>query len=93
MNVVQPTPFSEYTCDVEKLRHALQMGADVNGKDEEGMTALIRASRDGKDDCVSLLLKQDNVDVNATCDCGRTALIWACIEGHSKFVSCRITRM
>ena len=54
--------------------------------------ALLRASREGKDDTVKALLSSPNVDVNATDDNGSTALIEAARFGHDDVVQALLAR-
>src|SRR5690606_18955782 len=57
---------------VEKL---LDLGADVNACDEHKYTALMMASSRGKIHSVSLLLKQESINVNALDKFGHNALV------------------
>ena len=50
--------------DLEGVKAALQRGADVNTKDGDGFTGLIRAVRNNHNSVVELLLKTPNIDVN-----------------------------
>ena len=60
---------------------------DMNAKDDDdGLTALYFASFKGYFKVVRELLKHETVEVNARNDDGRTALITASDEGHSKVV-------
>ncbi|MDE5580404.1 MAG: ankyrin repeat domain-containing protein [Treponemataceae bacterium] len=62
-----------YAPDVARL--LIEMGADVNEKDDQGMTALMRAD-DLPTDITTLLIAH-GADVNARCNDGRTALMFA----------------
>jgi hypothetical protein len=61
----------------------LEKGADVNGKDRGGASALMEASKEGHLDVVKLLLKK-GADANAKDNEGKTALVQAADRGHSK---------
>lgn len=56
----------------------IDAGADVNAKDDNGRTALMRAALLGQDRCVDLLLDA-GADINAQDEVGRSALMEACI--------------
>ena len=60
--------------ETEKVRMALVAGVDGNATNNGGCTALMLAASNGHVAVVELLLQQQNVDVNAADDCGRTAL-------------------
>jgi ankyrin repeat protein len=63
-----------------------QMGGDnVNAKDANGCTALIRASWDGETEIVAMLLEK-GADVNAKDAKGSTALMKASLNGHTEIV-------
>jgi ankyrin repeat protein len=65
------------------IEHLLNAGADPNGNCEEGQTALMTASRNGKVDAVKLLLTR-GAKVNAKEGFrGQTALMWAASEGNA----------
>jgi ankyrin repeat protein len=73
-------------------------GIDVNKKNHLiGKTALHLAAQNGYDDCVEILCKDDNINLNEVTDYGYngykyTALMIACLRGHHKCVEvlCRI---
>jgi len=70
-----------------KTRSKRQNGGDnVNAKDANGCTALIRASWDGDTEIVAMLLAK-GADVNAKDAKGSTALMKASLNGHTKVVS------
>jgi ankyrin repeat protein len=82
--------------DVGAVTEALAGGADVNARDENGLTPLMHAARgdrpaherpDATDhpEVVQLLL-QKGADVNAATDTGFVALFWAARYGHAKVV-------
>jgi ankyrin repeat protein len=55
----------------------LTAGADPNFQEGNGMTPLILASESNQADMVRLLLKQPKIDIDAVCDHGFTALMFA----------------
>jgi Raf kinase inhibitor-like YbhB/YbcL family protein len=59
----------------------LLAGADVNAKDKDGVTLLMRAASAGRADMVSLLLSK-GADVNARTSGGVSALMMACVGGY-----------
>ncbi|MBY0405431.1 MAG: ankyrin repeat domain-containing protein, partial [Cyanobacteria bacterium] len=59
---------------------------NINAKDKNGYTALIRASKDGHKTVVEKLLKHPSIDINAEDNYGRTALIFASDKGHDTVV-------
>lgn len=63
----------------------LEHGADVNGADDEGRTALHYAVWRLEKETVSRLL-ESGADVNAVDNIGQTALHWAASYGHSEIV-------
>ena len=62
----------------ESLRAKLLLGggADISTQDNDGLTALMRASLRGRTDTVAMLVEA-GADINATDNNGRTALMWA----------------
>jgi ankyrin repeat protein len=71
---------------VEVVKFLLAIGADVNAKDEVGMTALGGASIGGHIKIVRLLL-DNGADVNARDKFGGTALILASLDGHTEIMA------
>jgi ankyrin repeat protein len=71
--------------DVQALRTLLKQGADVNGKQADGATALHWAAHWDKLDAVDLLLSA-RANVNATNDYGVTPLALACENGSAAMV-------
>ena len=75
----------------DTVRFLLNLGADPNGKDEEGWTALLAAAHLGYPSVVRLLLDR-GADVNAKCACpgwvngGWTALLLATDGRHMEVV-------
>ena len=67
--------------DVEEVKEILRNNpnVDVNWKDNAtGMTALIRASMNGHDSVISVLLAHSDIDVNVSDSEGETPLMTAC---------------
>ena len=73
-----------YEGDLEGVRAALQSGVDVNSKDEGGQTGLLRSLmawrfvvKQKPIAVASLLLEQEDIDVNISDDFDQTALHFA----------------
>ena len=58
---------------------------DIDARDEDGKTALIRAAEEGDTETVEMLLDRE-ADIEAKTNDGRTALMIAAIEGHTETV-------
>ena len=71
--------------DLQLIKNYLARKVDINGRGNEGLTALIEASQEGRKDAVDLLLSQ-GADVNAQTDYGLTALIGASQNGRRDVV-------
>ena len=71
--------------DIERTKHLIKHGADVDAKDRYGMTALHWAADNGSVDIVKLLLKA-GANVNVTNIYGKTALHYAVIWGFTDIV-------
>ena len=71
--------------DPDKVTDALDAGANVNTKDNDGRTSLILASRHGHTEIVTMLLEK-GADVNAKNNDGYTALIMASEREHMEIV-------
>jgi ankyrin repeat protein len=80
--------------DVKAAEAALDQGADANGRDRDGITALMHAARGDRPvindpaptdhpEVVELLLAR-GADPNARTDSGFVALFWAARYGHDK---------
>lgn len=69
-----------------ELKQALEKGADVNAKTQDGMTLLMDAARDGDTTFVQELLAQKGIEVNAKNDNGITALMFAATWRQTKIV-------
>ncbi|MBE6462711.1 MAG: hypothetical protein E7005_03000 [Alphaproteobacteria bacterium] len=76
---------SEDRFDIKKIKELIDMGADVNQKDETGKTALMEASRRGHKEVVEFLI-QKGADVNKEDDYGWTALMWTSRKGRNEIV-------
>ncbi len=61
----------------ESLRTLFSLGADVNAQDNNGVTALMRASAKGRQDCVEILLSQKDINLELKDFQDRTALIYS----------------
>ncbi|MBR4592548.1 MAG: ankyrin repeat domain-containing protein [Elusimicrobiaceae bacterium] len=61
----------------EALQLLLSAGANPNAQDNSGATALMRASAKNYTDCINLLLRQKNTDVNVADNLGRSALMYS----------------
>lgn len=85
-----PRIFSSYTLNIANLNYIsgnkdLEIskllftipGMDINAKDQENKTALIKASMSGYHEAVKLLLTVPGIDVNLRDEKKGTALIWA----------------
>ena len=70
---------------LDEVKKALDAGANVNAKGDDGNTALIFAGYNGHTESVKLLLNR-GADVNAKNNTGYTALIWASEKGHKYIV-------
>ncbi|MFX0200286.1 MAG: ankyrin repeat domain-containing protein, partial [Candidatus Hodarchaeota archaeon] len=83
----RPSPLMEAASkgDTEKVHALLAKGADVNAKDNDGLTALMRAALQGHTDTVHALLAK-GADVNAKDNDGLTALMRAALQGHTDTV-------
>jgi len=64
------------------VRELLARGADVNARNNDGVTALHMASSNGRAEALRELLKRDGVNVNAQDNVGDTPLMDACSYGH-----------
>lgn len=69
----------------ERVKHLLSVGADVNAKNEDGVSALSYAADRGHMDIVKILLA-NNADVNSRSNIGSTPLINAAYMGHTEIV-------
>ena len=82
-----PMHFAAEAGHLEVLKILLQQPhADVNYKDDEGQTALLKAARNGKVDVVRFLLEQDGIDINADSKDGFTPLLLAIYDDYKDIV-------
>jgi len=65
--------------DLAEVARLIAAGADVNARDNDGRTPLVRAAWYGHPDIVAALLKA-GADVDARNNDGKTALMWAADE-------------
>ncbi|KAF0702798.1 Aste57867_7748 [Aphanomyces stellatus] len=81
--------------DASHVRASIDQGVDVNvmgsmvvdeyGYEDTG-TALMWASRFGREEMVQMLVACDEIDVNATNESGASALFLACANGYTRVV-------
>jgi ankyrin repeat protein len=69
-----------------ELKEVLELGADINARDEVGRTVLIWAVELRKSRIVKRLIRYEEIDVNAVDDEGRSALSIAKANGDSRIV-------
>ena len=74
------------TGSVFDVRRLLSEGADVNGKDEDGVTPLMRAASAGRGDMVALMLAS-GADVQAKTSGGVSALMMASLGGYIEAIT------
>jgi ankyrin repeat protein len=77
--------------DIEQVKSNLSQGADINGKDRGGRTALHRAAYEGRTDVVRLLIDR-GADVNAKDGNQRTPLHSAAMHGDKKTVELLLSK-
>lgn len=68
-----------------KIAELLSRGADLEGDDTSGRTAVINAAWRGRTEVVDLLVEL-GADFNVTDNDGRTAVSWAASNGHNDIV-------
>jgi ankyrin repeat protein len=68
-----------------KIAELLSRGADLEGDDTAGRTAVINAAWRGEQEVVDLLVELD-ADLNVADHDGRTAVSWAASNGHADIV-------
>src|SRR5579872_334211 len=59
----------------EILEMLIYTGIDVNAKDNNGLTALMHAARNGYENCIEKLCQMQNIDINANDNDELTALM------------------
>ena len=67
--------------DVESVHVLLAQGADADGTDEDGRSAVIEAAWRGYIDIVNTLIN-DGANLAATDNTGKNSLMWTSINGH-----------
>ena len=77
--------------NASQVNEALEAGANINAKDSDGWTALMRASRNGYKAIVKTLLDK-GADVNAKDKEGGTALMWATFKNRTAIVKILIDK-
>jgi ankyrin repeat protein len=77
--------------NIKKMQDYLNQGGDVNAKDEDGWTLLMRAGEGGITEIVKLLIDK-GADVNAKSRSGYTALMSAAGRGHLDIVKLLIAK-
>ena len=71
---------------LDEVREALEMGANVNVKNDDGWTAIAIASQQGSIELVEMLLEK-RANVNVMNNNGNTALISASYKGYKEIVT------
>eukprot|EP00658_Telonema_sp_P-2_P039358 TRINITY_DN28163_c0_g2_i2.p1 TRINITY_DN28163_c0_g2~~TRINITY_DN28163_c0_g2_i2.p1 ORF type:complete len:299 (+),score=70.39 TRINITY_DN28163_c0_g2_i2:62-958(+) len=79
--------------DEEAVRAAIAAGANVDGRNEFGVTPLHLAVGANHGATVSLLVHEFGADVTMTKNWGDTPLHWACAEGHTQMARLLINEM
>jgi ankyrin repeat protein len=72
--------------DSNAIGQLIKDGEDINGKDNNGRTALSWAAEKGNEWAVEMLLRKDGIDVNSKDNNGRTALLWAIAKGNQRAI-------
>ena len=67
----------------KRLKDLIDLGANVNVSDENGVTALMWAMIHGWTHVVTLLLKAPAIDTKRVDNKGGTALMWGTVSGHT----------
>lgn len=76
--------------NLELVKILIDYQTHINQTDEKLNTPLMYAANQGNKEIVELLLKVDNIDVNAANDHGRTALMFAASKGQIEIIQCLI---
>jgi Raf kinase inhibitor-like YbhB/YbcL family protein len=84
---LQSTSLADVIVDgpMAEIRDLIAHGADVNQKDDSGVTVLMQAASAGRGDKVRLLIAR-GADVNAKTSGGMTALMMASLAGYTDTV-------
>ncbi len=72
--------------DVNLIKEALEKGAHVTTRNNNGIDALLWAANNGHIDAVQYLLDRGDFDINRQSNNGKTALMWAITWGHFSVV-------
>lgn len=70
----------------------LRAGADVNAREREGVTVLMKAIHGGKPEVVHRLLQEPELSVDTPGPRGNTALTYATLYGHAEMVEALIEK-
>jgi len=73
--------------DLDGVRHAMEIGADIHSRNQFGATALHVAVAENCIRMAKLLVQEYGADVALTKNYGDSALHWACAEGHVKMAT------
>lgn len=74
-----------YTDNIAIVKMLINKGANINAQDGAGVTALMAASANGRDDIVKELI-YNGADINLKDKQGRTPLMWATERGHKSII-------
>ncbi|XP_037037865.1 putative ankyrin repeat protein RF_0381 [Bradysia coprophila] len=69
----------------DRVKDLLEKGANINARDEDGDTALMNASNNGRYETVKFLI-ENGADVNATDTNGKTPLMFASAFDNSRII-------
>lgn len=79
--------------NIRAVRELLAKGANINAReDKNGYAPLLIAAKNGRVNVVSLLVDQENTNVNQTDFGGKTALTLAVLYGHLDIVNLLLSR-
>ncbi|CDG49936.1 Ankyrin repeats-containing protein [Cardinium endosymbiont cBtQ1 of Bemisia tabaci] len=77
--------------DIELVKYLLKNGANINQRNDYGDTPLYSAGREGNIEMVKVLLKDENIDVNATHGDKYTVLHLGAFKNDSELVKLLLT--
>ncbi len=77
--------------DIDEVKAFVTSGIDINIKNDNGITALIFASRGGNKEVLELLLDK-GADINVADNDGNTALIFASYAGNKEIIELLLDR-